>query len=179
MKALYFLLIFLVPFYGFGQENFSFSKVIKTNNLSTTDVYIAVNDWFASTYGSSKEVIQVSDKETGKIVGKALMDYSYGKAAYGCYEGNIDYTIKVNIRDGRFKVDIENFIHSVNIGNSKACALGLITTNEMHSTKGMSKKYHNNAWVNIKENCKTYVENIFKSIEESISKYSKSEEEEW
>ena len=178
MKKIFFLLASTLLYtHIYSQESVEFTKVIESENLSKNEVFVIVNDWFASNYGSANQVIQISDKESGKLIGKALLSYSFGKLAYSCYEGKVNYTIKISIREGRFKIDINNFIHNVNIGNSNSCELGLITDAELHSTSGIFKRYHNKVWVDIKQKIEVYSENIFTSIENKILNYSKDDDD--
>tara|TARA_B110000908_G_scaffold123391_1_gene144715 strand:+ start:1303 stop:1842 length:540 start_codon:yes stop_codon:yes gene_type:complete len=178
MKKILFLLAF--AFIGsqvYSQESIVFTKVVKYESLTKNEVFVIVNDWFASNYGSANEVIQMSDKESGKIIGKALFSYSFGKLSYTQYEGRVNYTIKITIKENRFKIDVNSFIHNVNPGNASSCELGLITNAELHSTKGISKRYHNKVWLDIKQKSEVYSNNIFNSIEDKIVNYSKDDDD--
>jgi len=163
IAIIFFVALLVVKSYA--QDNLTFSTVIKTENVGKAQLFLVINEWFASTYNSANNVIQMADKEAGIIVGNALFDYSYGKLVYGCYDGYIKYTIKVYIKDNRYKIELTNFNHSVQIGNSEYCSLGIITTADLYTTSGMSKKYHNNVWSNIKSKSETYSLGIFKSLE--------------
>lgn len=129
-KVLISSIICILFFHAKSQEPLAFSKVIEAENKNKTELFIKINDWFAVNYNSANDVIQMADKEAGIIVGKGNMDYSLGKFTYICYDGILNYTVKVQFKDNRFKVDISNFIHSVNPGNGQQCNLGLISINE-------------------------------------------------
>lgn len=148
-----------------GQEAITFSKVIQADSLNQAKLFTTINEWFASTYNSAKDVIQVADKEAGLIVGNGSMNYTYGKMAYRCYEGHITYTIKVSVKDNRYKVELTQFTHAVNFGNAPSCSLGLVSTSEFYATSGMSKNYHNNVWQDIKLKAEQYSMQIFDSLE--------------
>jgi hypothetical protein len=169
------LLIFLIPHIIYSQDPLLFSKVVNTDSVGISKLYENINDWFATNYKSAQNVIQMSDKESGTIIGKAITYYSYGKQIYLCYGGEINYTIKVNVKDNRFKVELINFIHTVYPGNSLQCALGLITTAENYTNKGMSAKYHNIVWNDIKKKMEAYSNDIFNSLENSIKSNLKTE----
>lgn len=77
----------------------------------------------------------------------------------------IKYTIKVYIKENRYKIVLTNFNHSVKIGNGPQCALGVITTADVYTTTGMSKKYQNNVWAGIKVKAEQYSNEIFMSLE--------------
>ena len=78
----YILLISLITILtnnSFSQENLTFSKIIKADSVSKTELFVVINDWFASNYNSANDVIQMSDKDAGIIIGKGSLKYSYGK----------------------------------------------------------------------------------------------------
>ena len=148
-----------------AQENLKFEKVIKTDSIGKSLLYATINDWFASTYNSANDVIQMSDKDAGIIIGNGSMSYSKKGMFYMCYSGYLKYTIKVYVKDNRFKVVLTNFNHSVKVGNWPQCALGTLTTESVYATKGMSKKYHNNTWNDLKVTAEEYSNEIFESLE--------------
>jgi hypothetical protein len=152
-----------------AQENVNFEKVIKTDSLKKAEIFTIVNDWFASTYNSANDVIQMSDKDEGVIIGNGSMSYDYGKMSYACYTGYIKYTIKVYIKDSRYKVVLTNFRHSVKAGNGQQCSLGAITSKELYAASGMSKKYHNKVWTDIKTKVESYSNSIMVSLEKKTS----------
>ena len=76
------ILLNLAVFCSHSQNPISFSKVIQAYSIGKTDLFVAVNDWFATNYNSAKDVIQMADKEAGIISGVGIFDYSFGKYTY-------------------------------------------------------------------------------------------------
>jgi hypothetical protein len=148
----------------------TYSKVIQADSLSKDALYSAIYDWFIANYKSANDAIQTSDKETGIIVGKGVIIYDYGKTTYSCYKGYIKYTIRVSIKDNRYKVEIENFYHTVNLGSSASCALGDITTAAIYTDKGIAKSMHNAVWADIKTKLEKFSGDIFTSLEDQTKK---------
>jgi hypothetical protein len=148
-----------------AQEALSFSKVIQADSLDKTSIYVALRAWFSEMYNSSNKVIQMDDKDAGVIIGKGTTQYNYGGMVYSCYEGWINYTIKVQVRDGRYKAELSNINHENKKDLAASCNLGIITTAEEYATKGMSKRYHNKVANDIKEKMKKYAEELFSSME--------------
>lgn len=148
-----------------AQDNLTFEKVIETDSVGKAMIFANINDWFASTYKSANDVIQMADKEAGIIVGNGSMSYSFGGFSYLCYEGYLKYTIKVYVKDNRYKIVLTNFIHSVKAGNGPQCALGVITTADVYTTTGMTKKYQNNVWNGLKDKAEKFSNEIFMSLE--------------
>ena len=139
--------------------------------------YTLINQWFASTYNSSNDVLQFVDKEEGVIIGKGQMAYDYGKLLYNSYTGHVNYTIKIQVKDNKFKIEISDFVHKIDIGNAPSCELGLITTDENFTNKGLSKSYHNNTWKDLKLKINKYSNSIFTSIETAIKNKIKDKTE--
>ena len=182
MKKLIILSIFLcIAVMAMAQEPMTYSKVIQADSLDKTSIYVALRAWFSETYKSSNAVIQMDDKDAGIIIGKGTTKYSYGGMVYSCYEGYVNYTVKVQIRDGRYKAEVSNINHEVLPGNSKGCILGLITTAEKHSEKGMQKGYDNKVADDIKSKMKEYSEKLFTGMETATNNASKatSVNDEW
>lgn len=148
----------------------TFSKVVQAEGMTKDALYSSIHDWFIANYKSANDVMVTSDKEGGLIVGKGVIIYDYGKTTYSCYKGYIKYTIRVTIKDNRYKVELENFYHTVNLGNSAACALGDITTAAIYTDKGIAKSLHNTVWADIKAKLDKFSNDIYSSIEEQTKK---------
>ncbi|MDZ4806788.1 MAG: DUF4468 domain-containing protein [Bacteroidota bacterium] len=91
----------------------TYTEVVNVDtSLSKQELYSRAREWFAKVYNSSQNVIQMDDKESGKIVGKALTQV-YHKALGSNYpSGYINYTISIYLKDGRYKYEISNFHHT-------------------------------------------------------------------
>lgn len=153
----------------YAQEKLTFSEVIQADNLSKSDIYAALRGWVATSYNSAQDVIQMDDKDAGIIICSALFEYSYGKMQYKAYEGVIKYSLKLQIKDGRFKAEVSNIIHQNNHGNSEKCNLGNITTAELFTDKGLQKKFDNNVWNDIKLKSEGYSKGIFARLKTAAS----------
>ncbi|MDR3287458.1 MAG: DUF4468 domain-containing protein [Prevotellaceae bacterium] len=165
MKKVLFIALVCVCSATFAQQPISYSKVIQTDSVGKDALFASINEWFASTYNSAKDVLQMTDKDAGIIVGNGNTKYSYGGMIYSCYEGWLKYSIKVNVKDNRYKVEITNISHSNKQGNAKNCELGLVSTADEYATKGASKSYHNKVWNDIKQKMEAYAEKVFVSME--------------
>jgi hypothetical protein len=95
-KLLFTIAIGLVGMTAHAQEAISFGKVAQLDSTQTKGLlYTSIHTWFSTTYNSSNSVIQMADKDAGIIIGKGTFKYSYPGLSYSCYEGYVDYTIKV------------------------------------------------------------------------------------
>ena len=176
---LIFILLLVASTNIYAQENLIFEKVIQSDSIGKSLLYVTINDWFASTYNSANDVIQMSDKDAGIIIGNGSMSYAKKGMSYQCYSGNIKYTIKVYVKDNRYKVVLTNFNHSAKVGHSPLCSFGGLTTADVYATKGMSKKYHNNAWSHMKVSAEQFSNGIFESLEKKTTIIKKEAGDDW
>ena len=148
-----------------AQENIFYEKVILTDSVGKEIIFSTISEWFASTYNSIDDVIIMADKDAGKIMGKGYMLYKTS-LMYLCYEGHISYTIKIYIKDDRYKIILTNFTHRA---EHSACELGVLTTSDVYMDKGLSKGKHNKNWTLLKARVEEETDIIFNSVEDKTS----------
>lgn len=182
MKSLMTAWFLILTSLAFGQDEIKpaeYSKVIQADSLDKTALFVSLNDWFATTYNSANDVIQMADKEAGKIIGKGSFSFSAPGGMWSPIHhtrGNVRYTISVTIRDNRYKVEIENFNHKSTYYQYPH-SLGIVTNAKTHKDKGFGYKAYNEAWTSLKARCWEYANNIFADLEAHTSNIEK--EDEW
>ena len=139
------------------------------------ELYSRAREWFAKTYKSAQNVIQMDTKD--KIVGKALMQVYYKGGDYGY----INYTISIYLKDGKYKYEITDFYHKgevrtggVYVGNRYfetpdipdygACE------EMMHEKKKHAQKVFNSLITQMDENIKPLIASINESMNKQIAK---------
>ncbi|MFH1001137.1 MAG: DUF4468 domain-containing protein [Bacteroidota bacterium] len=164
MKKVHLLsLLLTLSIMGFSQKPLLFEKIIKTDSLDKEDLYSVIYEWFASSYNSSNDIIQMADKENGIIIGQGKIKYVPIKYGYICYSGYIDYTVRVDIKDKRYRIVLSNF-YLKNHGTQN-CQLGLITDAKNFSEKGIHKNHQNETWQDIQNKITAFSNIIFLSLE--------------
>ena len=183
MKKLFLISIMLLSFLGIrAQEELKFSKVITVDSLKKSQLYIAARSFVAEYYKSSKDVIQMDDKNSCLLIGQATDEYHATSLICSSYSGWIDYGFKIETKDGRLRVELNSFIHHVRPGNYEKSNLGLLTTAEVFTDKGLSKKYHNKVWKQLKEQAGSISADFFASLEKYVKEFKESKikpEESW
>ena len=163
-------------------KQITYSEVIKVDSLESKMVlYSKAREWFAKTYKSSSDVIQMDDKESGKLVGKALMQVYHKALGSSFPSGYINYTISIYVKDGRYRYEITNFYHSgqyVSGGNRipdyGVCEKMINTTDK---TMGMSyQKTYNYYLYQMDNNIKGLIADLKKTM---ATKTTNSSTEEW
>ncbi|MBL7681873.1 MAG: DUF4468 domain-containing protein [Flavipsychrobacter sp.] len=76
-------------------------------------LYVKANSWMAKTLNSAKEVIQMQDKEAGKLIGKAVIQVNGPINGFGQPLGYdyVYYTISIDVKDGKYRCVLSDFYH--------------------------------------------------------------------
>lgn len=84
-------------------------KVYDFKGMSQGAIFDKSLAWIAESYGSAKEVIQLSDKANGKIIGQCVgkVFFSYGAIDMGADRG-FTYTLKIDVKNGKARIAFEN-----------------------------------------------------------------------
>ncbi|MEY8205398.1 MAG: DUF4468 domain-containing protein [Bermanella sp.] len=83
-----------------------FVKVTEVPGQSQQEIYQKVNEWFATTYQSSTDVIKMKNPTTGTIIGRGVADVYLGMGQSSpCY-----YLIKVEVKDGKVRFTTDDYI---------------------------------------------------------------------
>ena len=136
----------------FSQDELKFSKVIQSESGADKEqLYAVMRSFIATYYHNSKEVIQMDDKDAGIIICKATSPFNAPGMMYAAYDGWLDYNLKIQVRDGRVRVEVFHFFHHNKPGNQAKAQLGVLTTAEEYANSGMQKKYHNKVWNLLKD----------------------------
>ncbi len=181
MKKILLVLVSVMAINLYAQEPLSFSEVVQVEGISKGELYNRAKIWFAEVYKDAKEVIQVDDKESGKIIGKGTEPFTQSfMTSSAITKGGISYIIKVFLKDGRYKYEITDFTHSAHGGNFGKYSLGLLTSQEDCPTpKKMAKKWSNKVWKDAKEQSEAFARVLIESLKENMSKQSAEEDDNW
>ncbi len=89
-----------------------FSEVVIAEGFTKDQLYSAALAWYGSAYRSAKAVFDVQDREAGRIVGKPLFKYEPSRLqASARIRGVVIYSVTIEVKDGRYRYIIGNFVH--------------------------------------------------------------------
>lgn len=148
----------------------AYSDVVKVDSLiSKQELISRAREWFAKAYKSSTNVIQMEDKEAGRIVGKALIQVYHKSLGTNYPSGDINYTISIYAKDGRYKYEITNFYHET----YGVCEKMINTTDKI---MGISyQKTYNYYLYQVDDNIKT----LISDLKSAMASSSGSKNNEW
>jgi hypothetical protein len=151
----------------------SYEGAVKVEGASATDLYIKANEWFARTFNSANNVIQMQDKEAGKIIGKGNI------TAYGHFKnfesGIWKFTVSFTAKEGRFRYVISDIYHETGGYENVKGAGGDIKNEKPECGKWYLTK---GQWNKIKARASTQFQDIAKDLEQSMT-VTLNEDDDW
>ena len=105
----------------------TYQGVVQVPGASQADLYVRAREWFATSFGSAKAVLEMDDKEAGKLIGNAHGEYMQrfmGRES----PTTLWRTINIQVKDGRFKYTISNFATGTNKAQADARPVELAIT---------------------------------------------------
>lgn len=165
----------------FSQKPLTYTEVVQVDSVSKSQLYNRAKLWFATAYNSANDVLQISNKEEGAIIGKAIMKYNPNVfRASEQTKGSIKYTIKIFVKEGRYKYEITGFIHDPYGNQYGKSSMGLITTDkECPNPKPMAKRWSNKVWGDIKTQIEGNMTSLTASLKEGMIKTTESKKDDW
>jgi hypothetical protein len=78
-------------------------------DLTKNEIYDTSLEWMAQTLSGSREVIELKDKDNGKIIGKGITSFR-GKIGIGSTNVLCRFTLTVEAKDNRYRTTYSNFV---------------------------------------------------------------------
>ena len=82
-----------------------FEAVVNVADMEKDTIFVRVNSWMVDSFKNADSVIQFSDKDAGIVKGKYITPRVQGS---GGYFYDIESTITIEVRDGRYKISMDN-----------------------------------------------------------------------
>ncbi len=78
-------------------------------NLNKNEIFDRSLEWVAQTFNDSKAVIELKDKETGKIIGKGISSFIVN-SGLASVPIPCKFTLKLEAKDNKYRATYDNFI---------------------------------------------------------------------
>lgn len=113
--AIFFAMIALTGCAGLEPaKESSIESVIDVPGRTKEQIYSATKIWIAETFNSAKAVIEDDDKESGRVIGNGLIQYPCsGFACFAKEDWKLGFTMRVDIKDQKFKITFLNLRFSM------------------------------------------------------------------
>lgn len=181
MKSI-FVYLFILPLYALSQGKdtlITYTKVIQVDSAGKDILFQRGRQWFNDAFKSSKDVLQINDKESGELAGKGFMNIPYKYPALGAkFNYDVDVYFKVNIwvKDGRYKYEFTHFDAVTKPYPNASAPFGLLTSSTECPIKWsmVSKKNMNKMWEEVKGkvdgNIKVLITALNSTMDNNVSK---------
>ena len=172
MKKFLFLMLMFISVGAMAQGNpIQCDSVIQEKDKTMAMLYPMIKAWTAVAYKSANSVIQMDDPQNGILICKGVFKYTApGGMTYRYIDGWVNYTLKIQVRDGRYKVTMGDFIHETSdIQYKKTWSFGLITDREKFKESGLQDKRWTKTWPDLKRTCKMEYFGIIKALSNATS----------
>ncbi len=149
----------------------SFTQVVEVPNMPKDKLFDKIKLWLVESFNDFNSVSKMEDKSTGIFLLKPSIKFvSNNPKGQRYWDGLIDYTLKIIVKDNKFKVELIDFNHKAqsrinSVGMRVDMSLGPITDKENYEGK---TKFDNMMWVETKDVIKNYSEKIINSIKNSV-----------
>ena len=93
-------------FYGetVSPDQLKVQKVYDLTNVNANEIYDRTLEWLALTFADAREVIELKDKERGKIIGNGIVKFKDYTTVNDC-----KFMVTIDIQEGRFRITFSNY----------------------------------------------------------------------
>ena len=127
-------------------------ETIDSMSGSKNEIFANANEWVAKTFNSAKDVIQMNDKEAGRIIAKGVMESDVDMGIAGISDFFVSFTMSIYVKDGKTKIDFTDFILTDQYIVSRTGPDSDHKKNDPLS-RPLTKGVYAKAWNNIKGDC--------------------------
>lgn len=146
----------------------TFSEVVYVDSTITKDqLYYAAREWFAKVFKNSKDVLEIDDIQSGKLIGNG--NFTISTTEY-LTDSRVDFSISIYIKDGRYKFVFSNFNH---VSFKSGYSGGALEDEKPDCGNLFMMKA---GWIDVKEQTKTNVSNLISDLKKSMVDLTKGED---
>lgn len=93
-------------------------KTVVVDSTSKNDLFAKCLNWLAINYRSANDVVQLQDKENGKIIVKGI--YQPLSAGYVWQYTGVRHTVIIDVKDGKVRITINPLYYTFKSDDYKA-----------------------------------------------------------
>lgn len=180
-----------------------FNDVVYVESASKLALYSKAREWFSKNFKSAKAVLDLEDKENGKLIGKAnfavfstessnenefvkfpkmsakkskdLQDAMTVKKTIEV--GRIDFIIYIYVKDGRYKYEITNAFHKGETQTVYGYTVTIPSGGDITSTTpdcGYNEMMPRIRWQNIKANSLSIIQDLITDLKQTMAAKDKA-----
>jgi hypothetical protein len=158
----------------------AYSDVVVVDGATKEQLYSAALAWFGDAFRSAKTVLDVQDKDGGRLVAKPSFAYT-PKVFVGSarIKGTVRYAVTVEVKDGKYRYAIDGFTHEGTPGHGAPSSFGLLTTDAKcpYPVEGPTSGGKQETWEHLKSLSKTEADSLAASLKKRMANATKREKD--
>lgn len=144
----------------------AYTGVVEAPGATQAQLYDRAYEWVAKNYNSAQRVIQMQDKESGKLIVKGRTSAYFKGHDFGW----ITHTLSLYMKDGKYRYDITDFKH-----DSDSYSYGKFEQPEPQYIPGAFKGAARKAWHDMKTSTDAEMKATIASIQTAMVTKAKSD----
>lgn len=179
-KIVLFFIVALCVFVARAQESVKLDlvEVVPVEGVSADDLYNRAEMWISQAFKNPDRVVKYKNKESHQLILNPETPFRYSKLSGSeGVKGPIAYTIKINTREGRYRLEITDCYHKAAI-----YGFGLLTTDSVllePKHKGITLKWQQNVWTELLATMRKEMAIISASLKAAMVIPDSSQSEDW
>ena len=144
-----------------------FTQIAQVDSLTQAEILAKANEWIALNFTSAKDVVQLNNAETGKIIVKGNFT-SYAHALIGSKildYGIWKFTLVFEAKVSRYRISFTDLVHEHIYDRGSASGGNIENLKPDCGNMHLTKK----SWLELKMSAKTSIEKYLKDIKMYIS----------
>lgn len=174
MRYLLAIAFLLLTGSSFGQSDtiLKYTEIIQIDGINQQSLYQRARLWANDVFKNSKNVIQIDDKETGEIAGKATFDALFSWNALGKRTATttVNFKFQIIVKDGKYKYIFTDLTENGYYGYLLTSA-----KENPYKIKGVSKNNADMIWTSLKESSEYKMIELVSSLKDAMQKKSEAE----
>ncbi len=86
-------------------DQLTFQKVYDIPDVNANEIFDRTIEWMAKTFVDAREVIELQDRERGKIIGNGIVSFKDVVT-----DNNCKFMVTIDIQEGRFRITYSNYL---------------------------------------------------------------------
>jgi hypothetical protein len=143
-------------------------KAIEAIPGTKDQLYLKAYEWLAKSF-TSRDVIQLYDKESGKLIGDGTIETrNTAKDGIGDVYGNdlVHYKIVINIKDGGYTCQVSNYIHQG--GSERQTGSSHYTAKSFGSLDADQAPFQRRRYQEVKEQTEAKTQALLQSLKQAM-----------
>ena len=93
----------------FKDGKLTYEGIVNVAGKNKMDLYADAKKWFTDYFIDSRDVIQMQDKDQGRIIGKGILVFSY-KVLLSSVKFYDLITVEIDVKDGRYRYRVYDMV---------------------------------------------------------------------